>query len=106
MRDLDRFTWPPHKSDLVLYAGIGVTVYAIVAQHWGIISAGVVLMLAGLLLPRMRGPFALGGQKLQFRGELVDPSDDESTRQRDQQTAPPGRLLPPAPPPESPPPEE
>lgn len=107
MRDYDRFTWPPRKSDLLLFAGLGLVIYSVVAQHWGLISAGVVLMIVGLLVPRMKGPFALGGPKLQFRGELVDPGDG-STRQQDepQRSAPREPLALQAPPPESQPPPE
>jgi hypothetical protein len=64
------------------------SVYAAIIKEWGVISFGVALVLAGFLITRMKGPFSLSAPNLQFKGELVDPNDeDEPRRQLDERTA-------------------
>lgn len=105
MRDLDLLGWPPRRSDLVLFVGLAIIVYAAIEKAWGVIVVGAVLMLAGLLAPRMRGPFSFGAPQLQFKGELVDPGPS-SERQQDEQSARQGQPRLPAPPASSQPPGE
>lgn len=56
--------------------GLALIVYACVEKAWGVVIVGAALMLAGLLAPRMKGPFLFGSpESFQFRGELVDPGE-------------------------------
>jgi hypothetical protein len=117
MKDFDQLNWPPGRSDLVMLVGLALIAYASVEKAWGVVVVGAALILAGLLAPRMKGPFLFGNPtSFQFRGELVDPGDSpnefrgqlvEPTAtepQRPPQSALPERAQPQAPPESSQPP--
>lgn len=84
-----------------MLVGLALIVYAVIVKEWGVVSIGAVILLAGFLVPRMKGPFSLGAPNLQFKGELVDPneSDSETTTQRrlGERSAPVALPPPPAP---------
>jgi hypothetical protein len=62
------------RSDLLMFVGLGLIVYAAIVKGWGAVVIGAVLMVAGLMAPRMTGPFTFGGPPMQFRGVLLPPS--------------------------------
>lgn len=97
----DKLSFPPTRSDLVMYVGLATMVYTGIEKAWGAFILGGVVLIAGLFAPRMKGPFSFGGPKLNFKGELASSGDDELMPAVDAQ---PGRLLPPEPPEESQPP--
>jgi hypothetical protein len=98
--DRDRLTFPPRRSDIVMLMGILAMVFTGLHEAWGAFAGAVILLLVGLFAPRMKGPFSLGGPKLNFKGELTDPDgrageSDGAMRGLDAQ---PARLLDPGPP--------
>ena len=106
MKDFDRFSWPPSRPDLLVYVGLAVIIYAATQKAWGTLAIGAALMLGGALLPLMTGPFSFGGPKMQFRGELIDPTGSTSERQQDERNARPEQPQLLAPPASSQPPEQ
>ncbi len=81
MRDLDVFCWPPRRSDFLLVVGTALLIYAAIERAWGTVIAALIVLLLGVVLPRMRGPFSLGGPKWRFQGELVDPDERKDRRE-------------------------
>lgn len=96
MHNGDKLSWPPSRADIVMLVGLSLMVYAGWRQVWEVVALGAALLILGYLLPRMRGPFSLGGPRLNFQGELTDPEPDGQVSQ--QRRLPgdvvPGRLLP------------
>jgi hypothetical protein len=81
----------------------GVVIYAMLKQQWGLAGSalfiGFLVALGLYLVPRMTGPFEIGGKRFRFRGILVPPSDaPPSTPSLPPGTDPPERPDPPAPP--------
>lgn len=104
-RNPDRLSFPPTRSDVVMYVGAALIVDAGIERAWDALVAGTILLVVGLLVPRMKGPFSVGGPKAQFRGELVDPSPAEEEDGTTLASAgQPARLLAPEPPASSQPP--
>lgn len=66
---------------LVIFAllAVGVVIYALAKQQWGLaggaLFVGVLAALGLYLLPRMYGPFEIGGRRFRFRGILIQPPD-------------------------------
>ena len=116
MHDPDHLWGALRRSDLVMVVGLALITYTAIEGAWGAIGYGMVLLIVGFLIPRMKGPFSLGAPNLQFKGELVDPTvqfrgvidpgGTPSEHQRDAQTAGQEQPLPQAPPPSSLPPGE
>jgi hypothetical protein len=73
----------------------GVTIVAMLNEQWGLAGTalfiGLLAVIALYLLPRMYGPFEIGGKRFRFRGVLVQPPDSPK------QELPPGTALPSAP---------
>ncbi len=100
-------SWPLCRSDVLIVIGVLVMIYTGLNKAWGGFVLGVLLLLVGLLVPRMRGPFSLGGSRFQVQGELVDPAAQPATSSQLQlPVAEPGRSLPLGPPASSQPPTE
>lgn len=97
----DKLSFPPTRSDLVMYAGLATMGYTGVEKAWVAFALGALLLIAGLFAPRMKGPFSFGGPKLSFKGELAASGEEELMLAADAQ---PARLLPLEPPEESQPP--
>jgi hypothetical protein len=57
-----------------MYVGVVLIVYAGIERAWGALVAGTILLVVGLFVPRMKGPFSVGGPKLHIRGRLDDPN--------------------------------
>lgn len=89
-RDLDMLSWPPRRSDALLIVGLLIVIYTAVEKAWGAMIIGVFLMIVGTLIPRMKGPFSVDAQNLEFKGELVPPGSakapppDQQSAQREQ----------------------
>jgi len=103
MHDPDRLGWPPTRSDLLALVVLVVLAYTMYERIWGVVAVALPVLLAAVMLPRMRGPFKLGGSRFRFEGELVDPARPSVPARGPQSDAP--TTLPPAgPPPRSEPP--
>ena len=92
------------RTDLLLGVGLLLVAFGCWKKEWEAFTGGVALLILGGLLPRMKGPFSLGGPKMNFQGELSDPA--ERPNQPQLPAAQPARLLPADPPAESRPPLE
>lgn len=90
VRDPNRLVWPPTRSDVFSVVCLGVLVYASVERQWALVGVALLVALFAVVLPRMRGPFELGGPRLRFKGELVDPQAERELNR------PPARAEPPA----------
>jgi hypothetical protein len=98
----DRLEWPPTRLDLFSLTALVVLVYAALEHEWIMVGVALFAVLIALILPRMKGPFEVGGP-VRLKGELIDPRAprlkgvvDPSPRQLE--SDPPGPAQPPAPP--------
>src|SRR2546421_12659319 len=92
----------PEVVVLMIFAllAVGVVIYALAEQQWGLaggaLFVGLLAALGLFLLPRMYGPFEIGGKRFRFRGILIDPPESKPE-------LPPGTVGPTPPDPPAPP---
>lgn len=104
MHDPDRLGWPPTRPDLLALVVLCVMAYALYERIWAIVGLALLVLLAAVMLPRMRGPFKLGGSRFRFEGELVDPPAGPMQSQQPRRSGAPTTPPPAGPPPRSEPP--
>ena len=78
MKDPNRLTWPPRRSDVLFIFASAVTIYAVTQKAWGIVITGLVVTAFATAFPRMKGPFRLRGSEKgpELRGELVRTAEE------------------------------
>jgi hypothetical protein len=68
----DRPEWPPTRLDLFSLLALAVVVYSAVEHEWIMVGVALFAILIAVILPRMKGPFEVGGP-VRLKGELIDP---------------------------------
>jgi len=98
--------WPPTRLDVFSILAFAVVAYAAVEREWIMVGIALFAILIAVVLPRMTGPFEVGGP-VRLKGELIDhqvrlrgvvgPSQPSRTGEptQDQPPAPLGTTRPP-----------
>jgi hypothetical protein len=96
----DRLEWPPTRLDLFSLAALAVVVYSAIEREWIMVGVALFAVLIAVILPRMKGPFEVGGP-VRLKGELIDPQAPRlkgvmGANPQQLETGPPGPAQPPA----------
>lgn len=59
------------RLDIFAIAAFAVLVYTAIEREWIMVGVALFAVLVAVLLPRMRGPFEIGGP-VKLKGELID----------------------------------
>jgi hypothetical protein len=60
------------RLDIFAIVAFAVLAYAAIEREWIMVGVALFAVLIAVLLPRMRGPFEVGGP-VKLKGELIDP---------------------------------
>lgn len=87
MRDPNRLSWPPLRSDVVAVACFAVCAYCVLSSTWPVLAGGALMcgLFAGLS-PRMKGRFGLKTAESSVGGEFVSPFEEQLRQAEPQET--------------------